>query len=271
MAGGALKGAFFFAAMTGAAMPPGIAATDRPPSMRQRLAALVASYPETLSGSSGETLRFRDGGPAMAVNDGRRKSFAQKLAHADIEDMLSQVYPAGSCYTTPARNFDPGRIRSGALLKRLYGSTRADVSRHLVSVGWFGTRVRVTRAQGVSTALRAVASDIARLPLEQRRPALKTAGAFNWRDIAGTHRLSVHSFGAAIDLDPAYASYWRWAGKGGIPKQMKRMPMPIVEAFERHGFIWGGRWYHYDTMHFEYRPELLAIAREAGSSACRGK
>ncbi|MDP3291618.1 MAG: M15 family metallopeptidase, partial [Sulfuricurvum sp.] len=25
-----------------------------------------------------------------------------------------------------------------------------------------------------------------------------------------------------------------------------------------HGFIWGGRWYHYDTMHFEYRPELLA-------------
>jgi hypothetical protein len=24
-----------------------------------------------------------------------------------------------------------------------------------------------------------------------------------------------------------------------------------------HGFIWGGYWYHYDTMHFEYRPELL--------------
>ncbi|MDD5211432.1 MAG: M15 family metallopeptidase, partial [Sulfuricurvum sp.] len=26
----------------------------------------------------------------------------------------------------------------------------------------------------------------------------------------------------------------------------------------KYGFIWGGRWYHYDTMHFEYRPELLA-------------
>mgnify|MGYP002637708491 CR=1 FL=1 len=24
-----------------------------------------------------------------------------------------------------------------------------------------------------------------------------------------------------------------------------------------NGFIWGGRWFHYDTMHFEYRPELL--------------
>jgi len=30
-----------------------------------------------------------------------------------------------------------------------------------------------------------------------------------------------------------------------------------VAVFERHGFIWGGKWFHYDTMHFEYRPELL--------------
>jgi hypothetical protein len=30
-----------------------------------------------------------------------------------------------------------------------------------------------------------------------------------------------------------------------------------VEIFERHGFIWGGKWFHYDTMHFEYRPEML--------------
>jgi hypothetical protein len=33
--------------------------------------------------------------------------------------------------------------------------------------------------------------------------------------------------------------------------------MKIVDVFEKHGFIWGGKWYHYDTMHFEYRPELL--------------
>ena len=35
----------------------------------------------------------------------------------------------------------------------------------------------------------------------------------------------------------------------------------IARIFERHGFIWGGKWYHYDTMHFEYRPELLRAAR----------
>jgi D-alanyl-D-alanine carboxypeptidase len=31
--------------------------------------------------------------------------------------------------------------------------------------------------------------------------------------------------------------------------------------FEQHGFIWGGKWYHYDTMHFEYRPEIIATAK----------
>jgi D-alanyl-D-alanine carboxypeptidase len=24
------------------------------------------------------------------------------------------------------------------------------------------------------------------------------------------------------------------------------MPQEIVDIFERHGFIWGGKWYHYD-------------------------
>jgi hypothetical protein len=43
-------------------------------------------------------------------------------------------------------------------------------------------------------------------------------------------------------------------GKGGY---RNRMPMEIVEIFEKHGFIWGGKWGHFDTMHFEYRPELL--------------
>lgn len=31
--------------------------------------------------------------------------------------------------------------------------------------------------------------------------------------------------------------------------------MPVVEAFEREGFVWGGRWNQFDTFHFEYRPE----------------
>ena len=41
------------------------------------------------------------------------------------------------------------------------------------------------------------------------------------------------------------------------PRWCDRLSVAIARIFETHGFIWGGAWYHYDTMHFEYRPELL--------------
>lgn len=53
-----------------------------------------------------------------------------------------------------------------------------------------------------------------------------------------------------------------------MPRYRNRLPKAVVAAFERHGFIWGGKWYHYDTMHFEYRPDLIAIGRLAESRGC---
>ena len=69
----------------------------------------------------------------------------------------------------------------------------------------------------------------------------------------------MHAWGAAIDINAAYSDYWLWhrAVAGGPAPYANRIPAEIVAIFERHGFIWGGRWSHYDTMHFEYRPELL--------------
>ena len=31
--------------------------------------------------------------------------------------------------------------------------------------------------------------------------------------------------------------------------------------------MWGGEWMFFDTMHFEYRPEVLMLAREAAAEA----
>lgn len=77
--------------------------------------------------------------------------------------------------------------------------------------------------------------------------------------IAGTVRYSVHSFSAAIDINTKYTDYWRWTKPDGEGRYAYRnkIPWEIVEIFEKHGFIWGGKWYHFDTMHFEYRPELI--------------
>ena len=39
-------------------------------------------------------------------------------------------------------------------------------------------------------------------------------------------------------------------------------PQAVIDAFEAEGFIWGGKWYHFDTIHFEYRPEIVRLNRQ---------
>jgi hypothetical protein len=57
----------------------------------------------------------------------------------------------------------------------------------------------------------------------------------------------------AIDFLPS-------AEELGVPYGERYMPPDrFVRAFEKRGFIWGGKWFYWDTMHFEYRPEILAL------------
>jgi len=227
------------------------------------IAALLAAYPQHLSHREGNILVWKNGA-RMVIDDGRSKTHQEKLKGADIEDMMSQRYPVGGCsFGPPARNADPGRIRNDAFFRRMYGATAAAARRNLVKIIWLGHRIRVTRVNGVDRKLLAIARDLAKLPPRFRRYFATLGGTFNWRRIAGTKRLSVHSFGAAIDLNTRYGDYWRWRGgkPGNVGAYRNRLPREIVEIFERHGFIWGGKWYHYDTMHFEYRPALLALAK----------
>ena len=35
----------------------------------------------------------------------------------------------------------------------------------------------------------------------------------------------------------------------------------LVEAFEKNNFVWGGKWSHFDILHFEYRPEIILKAK----------
>jgi len=249
------------------ACSPGAGAADL--ALAEKIALLIAAYPDALERQAGNSLFFSDGGPPMPIDDGRTKDHAAMLADGDIEDSLMQPYPAGVCETSPARNVDPGRIRSEVLLKRLYGGSKAEVVATLRTVDWFGQALQLTSKQGAATALEAVRDALEKRP-DLKPYLLPSAGTFNWRRVAGATNLSVHSFAAAIDLNTAYADYWVWSGgkPGKVPRYVNRFPMAIVEIFERHGFIWGGRWYHYDTMHFEYRPELLAIAAATGSDAC---
>ena len=74
----------------------------------------------------------------------------------------------------------------------------------------------------------------------------------------------MHSFAAAVDVSPKGNPYWRNLPPGtNMLATRQAFPIAIVTAFEAEGFIWGGKWSEFDLMHFEYRPELILLARLA--------
>jgi hypothetical protein len=235
------------------AAPP--AAAEPSPQAR----CLVAAYPDFLCGADATAVRRCDG-VSIPWDDGRAKDDWTRFTEPDLEDMFFEQYPAAGAWP-PAPVTDPGRVRYEPLFEHMYGATADAVRAKLVPVRWFGTTVRVTNVNGVAERLRLVARDLERLPARHRRFFTETAGTFAWRPIAGSPMRSLHSYAIAIDVGVKHSDYWRWvpgATKSPAPPPYRnRFPREVVDAFERHGFIWGGRWAHFDTMHFEFRPELL--------------
>ena len=225
--------------------------------------AIIDSYPQFFNKDAYQNgmLVFKDG-TKMLYDDGKKKTYLQRLDDADIEDTFHDVYDASLSPNIPYLH-DPGRSRNDAMFKKMYGNSGAAVQKGLVGVKWFGETVRVPKANGVDKALAAVAADLAKHP--ELKKYLKSSGTFNWRPVRGAKRMSAHSYGAAFDIGVPYSSYWLWKNKGATEtskiKYYNQFPMELVKIFEKHGFIWGGAWYHYDTMHFEYRPEILRYAQ----------
>lgn len=249
--------------------------------------ALRSAYPDFDFKLVNGKLVFPDG-TSLTFDDGIDRSPQALLDSPDIFDMFFYRYPSfayrknpqattGTAAPDPAGGAldlptslpyraDPGRVRNEGFFRKMYGSTEEDVKRRLAPVTWIpsgkGPTLMVTTVNDVNKALQAVSDELDRLP--QLWPyLLKPGGTFIWRFIAGTDRLSVHSFGAAVDINVARSDYWYNIVQDEVaPVAYKnRIPARIVEVFERHGFIWGGWWYHFDTMHFEYRPELIAYMK----------
>jgi len=70
------------------------------------------------------------------------------------------------------------------------------------------------------------------------------ANAFRLR--TGSHELSVHSWGCAIDLNPEVNRFGR-----RYVEHLGMMPMAVVDMFRAEGFVWGGLWRKPDAMHFQ--------------------
>jgi hypothetical protein len=128
---------------------------------------------------------------------------------------------------------------------------------------------------GHAEAIRRAFADLfaARFPIEQvrlidefggdddRSMAANNTSAFNCRYVKGSTRWSQHAVGRAIDINPVQNPYVTRggvdppAGRDYLRRDGSRQGVitangPVVKAFARIGWGWGGRWVSPDYQHF---------------------
>ena len=225
------------------------------------------------------------GGETFFWAGGRILPRAEK-DNIDVYDPLPfWVYPEkpASPDTYPPEYVETLRVRGSnqARLERkdshrafqsiLYGGLeRRELEALMIQVEFLGGKMNIHRD---------IAERLKRIDAEIRKweggkafiASLGSIGGYNWREIAGTRRMSYHSWGLAVDIQPrrlgGKSIYWMWEMQRNkdwmlVPLENRWSPPDrVIQIFENEGFIWGGKWPFYDNMHFEYRPELFEFRR----------
>jgi hypothetical protein len=163
--------------------------------------------------------------------------------------------------------------RSGFFIDLLWqAATRAETESQLVSITFLGKSTRVHKA--IKQKLAFVEENIkiaARTDntIQTWINNLAPIEGYGWRIIANTQSRSYHSYGLAIDLLPKSLgnkqTYWLWSAQNRGDwwnvsyNERYHPPETVIKIFESYGFVWGGKWLMFDTMHFEYRPEVFYL------------
>jgi D-alanyl-D-alanine carboxypeptidase len=216
------------------------------------LACLARLYGGAVNGAA-----LRVGDQQFPFEDGRARTVDDHFEEPDLHDLFVTPYPRTPIAAVTDPGEDPGRVRHEPLLRAVYGENQFAIERQLRAFPFFGQPVRVhAKALPAFERVRTrLESAVAREP-SLAKYFQHIGGTYNYRKIAGSFRTSAHAFGIAIDIAVAYSHYWR--NEREKPQWKNLIPTAIVDAFEAEQFVWGGRWFHYDTMHFEYRPEFFA-------------
>lgn len=235
--------------------------------MKRDLLCIMLAYPGYAVGvekNGDDVYIVMKSGKRILYDDGRDKDHEAKTSNADVQDMMEQIYPLHNIGGLMDADFDLGRARVYGILNEVYGSSKGKVLSNLTNVNTYLGSLQFNGSNGASLSLKAALdelSPIASKSARVRRATYPSSGTFNYRQISGTGRLSPHSYGIAIDLARDSRDYWQWASRSDGEKRLKSYPTEVVRAFESHDFIWGGKWGHFDMLHFEYRPEIILKAR----------
>lgn len=259
------------------------------------LDALVKAYPGKIT-----QLALRDGDWSVQVNgrtiywaDGKMLSGSQRENAEDYRPYSffpnpQQIPPVRVLTDQEKERLDSyisGReekrdLRSEDYLLALWGMDGYWDSEGTVIIREFlGTRIRIHPdiEQPLKLVEAAILAAVETDPeVAEWYRSLGAIGGYVWRDIAGSANRSLHSFGIAIDVQPqsfrGKQAYWRWTADlydewWSIPLSDRYMfPDAVIQAFESQGFFWGGKWFLYDQIHFEYRPEIILLGEWAAGT-----
>lgn len=235
--------------------------------MKRDLLCLMIAYPEYITNikeDGGYVYLILKTGKKIIYDDKKDKNPEQKLINPDLQDTLDQIYPLSPIKSIMDSNLDPGRARNYELLSEIYGGSKQAIESNLTSVKVGYKNYQFNSSNSAAHSLQAVMSELIPLSANNqnvKRCLLPCSGTYNYRVISGTSRLSPHAYGIAIDLASDKRDYWKWASKEEGGKRLSSYPSELVQIFENNGFVWGGKWCHFDILHFEYRPEIILKAR----------
>ena len=258
-----------------APVPSTLAIAGDPVAQQKILLTFAKAYPEKIS-----DVEFLNNDWTMLVNGVRFYFAAGRFLPEELREQWEEYHPY-DFYAYPwtgtdrqrraAFNFPVYSIGSSFLFDVLYASPTEDDSWDLQEkYSFFGVKMLIhphikLLLDRITDRIRTAA---------QTDPSINEWIAelwtsppgfgWNWRNIANTHRRSNHSYGMAIDLLPrdlkGRKTYWQWESRNTVNIDSYYMPPEaVIRAFEDHGFVWGGKWDLIDTMHFEYRPEILLL------------
>lgn len=236
--------------------------------MKRDLLSLMMAYPEHITGvkkcDNQNVYIVMKSGKQIIYDDGSEKSYNQKIYNGDLQDMLEDTYPLWDTCEIMEKNTDPGRVRVYSLLNEVYGDTEKKVSLNLEKVFIGGNAFPFNSSNNASNSLQKAVEEIGELVKvkpEIYQHIFPADGTFNYRFIAGTNLLSPHAFAIAVDLKSDSKDYWKWATLEQGQERLNSYPRDVVKIFEKNNFIWGGKWSHFDILHFEYRPEIIIKSR----------
>lgn len=240
---------------------------------KRDLLVLMVTYPECIKdiekGEDGLIYLVMQNNNKVLYDDKKEKSHEQKFYDSDIQDTLEQIYPLDMITDVMEEGQDPGRIRAYPFLSNMYGCSKEAVQKNITNKSTYYGTMMFNKVNGAADNLEKALNKVSELAKQNTKIynfISPTSGTFNYRVIQDTGQLSPHAFAIAIDLKSDPADYWKWCNREKGGKRISIYPEEIVKTFEECGFVWGGKWAHFDILHFEYRPEIILKSRYFGNN-----